>query len=44
MTQLHHYDGWSYEKLRSQRNRAHFLLEDPFRFVTVILLEQPKYL
>ncbi|RNF09525.1 hypothetical protein TraAM80_02134 [Trypanosoma rangeli] len=31
------YDGWSYERLRQQRNRAHFLLEDPHRFVTVLL-------
>ncbi|RNF23786.1 uncharacterized protein Tco025E_02759 [Trypanosoma conorhini] len=31
------YEGWSYERLRQQRNRAHFLLEDPYRFVTVLL-------
>lgn len=37
MPQLHEYDGWSYERLRQQRNRAHFLLEDPYRYVTVIL-------
>ncbi|KAG8348831.1 hypothetical protein TRVL_00355 [Trypanosoma vivax] len=31
------YEGWSYERLRQQRNRAHFLLEDCYRFITVIL-------
>lgn len=38
---IHQYDGWSYEKLRQQRNRAHFLLEDPYRYVTVLLIEKP---
>ncbi|KEG05444.1 hypothetical protein DQ04_21941010, partial [Trypanosoma grayi] len=37
MTKQHKYDGWSYERLRQQRNRAHFLLEDPYRFITVLL-------
>ncbi|KAG5490293.1 hypothetical protein JKF63_00413 [Porcisia hertigi] len=37
---LHQYDGWSYERLRQQRNRAHFLLEDPYRFVTVLLISK----
>lgn len=35
--QQYEYDGWSYEKLRAQRNRAHFLLTDPYRYVSVIL-------
>lgn len=34
------YDGWSLDRLRRQRNRAHFLLEDPYRFVSVILVER----
>ncbi|KAF8286815.1 hypothetical protein TcBrA4_0025360 [Trypanosoma cruzi] len=37
MVRKNMYDGWSYERLRQQRNRAHFLLEDPYRFVTVLL-------
>lgn len=35
--QQYEYDGWTYEKLRAQRNRAHFLLTEPYRYVTVIL-------
>ncbi|EPY23983.1 hypothetical protein STCU_07369 [Strigomonas culicis] len=31
------YDGWSVERFLAQRSRAHFLLEDPYHFVTVIL-------
>ncbi|CBH18032.1 uncharacterized protein TEOVI_000435000 [Trypanosoma equiperdum] len=37
MVEKHMYDGWSYERLRQQRNRAHFLLEEPYRFITVLL-------
>nr|CCC95600.1 unnamed protein product [Trypanosoma congolense IL3000] len=37
MVERHMYDGWSYERFRKQRNRAHFLLEEPYRFVTVLL-------
>ncbi|KAG5464250.1 hypothetical protein LSCM1_00431 [Leishmania martiniquensis] len=37
---IHQYDGWSYERLRQQRNRAHFLLEDPYRYVTVLLVSK----
>ncbi|CAJ1993794.1 hypothetical protein conserved [Leishmania donovani] len=38
---IHQYEGWSYERLRQQRNRAHFLLEDPYRYVTVLLISKP---
>lgn len=38
---IHQYDGWSYERLRARRNRAHFLLEDPYRYVTVLLVSKP---
>ncbi|AIO02545.1 hypothetical protein LPMP_354110 [Leishmania panamensis] len=38
---IHQYDDWSYERLRQQRNRAHFLLEDPYRYVTVLLISKP---
>lgn len=38
---VHQYEGWSYERLRAQRNRAHFLLEDPYRYVTVLLISRP---
>ncbi|CCW61186.1 unnamed protein product [Phytomonas sp. EM1] len=37
MPKLYEYDGWSYERLRQQRGRAHFLLTEPYRYVTVIL-------
>ncbi|KAK7200487.1 hypothetical protein NESM_000103600 [Novymonas esmeraldas] len=37
---VHQYEGWSYERLRQQRNRAHFLLEDPYRYVTVLLVSK----
>ncbi|ORC91383.1 uncharacterized protein TM35_000063880 [Trypanosoma theileri] len=43
MSNQHMYDGWSYERLRQQRNRAHFLLEDPYRFVTVLLHNDRLY-
>lgn len=36
-TVQYEYDGWSYDRLRQQRNRAHFLLPDPYRYVSVIL-------
>lgn len=42
MSLLYEYDGWSFDRLRSQRNRAHFLLTDPYRYVSVILTTKPS--
>lgn len=41
-------EEWSYERLEAQRGRAHFLLSEPYRYVSVILIPatrgQPKHL
>ncbi|CCW69232.1 unnamed protein product [Phytomonas sp. Hart1] len=42
MPKQYEYDGWSYERLGQQRGRAHFLLTEPYRYVTVILSPRPS--